>query len=132
MSMFKVETIEANRIILVNEEQTYLTVAFNQANKQAIRDIEDDLLLQPGDEVDLDLGFLKAPKKVKKAHPVKSESDEKVDKANVELDAASLEATNTKDELIALTEKEKVEINPHDTKAVIAEAIVAHRKEKSQ
>lgn len=131
MAMFKVETVEANRIILVDEEQTYLTVAFNQANKQAIRDIEDDLLLKSGDKVDLDLGFLIAPKKVKKAHPVKSESDEKVDKANVELDAASLEAVNTKDELITLAEKEKVEINPHDTKLVIAEAIVAKRKEKT-
>ena len=34
---------------------------------------------------------------------------------------------NTKDELLALADEEGVEVNPDDTKAVIAEAIVAAR-----
>lgn len=58
MPKFKVETVEPTRVILVDEEKTYITFAFNKENKDAIRALEDGEFKTAGEEVELDLSDL--------------------------------------------------------------------------
>lgn len=116
----EVETVEKNRIILVDkEEQTYVTIAFNDNNKSRIRAVEDNLFVKQGDKVEMDLSPFLAQKE-----PEQNEGEEAQQLKSEKL------VDCTRDELVKIAKQEEVAVGEQDSELTIAQAIIAKREGK--